>query len=185
MLKKEFKEKDVERMRNLIKGKHNNKTTVSIGYKKSDTHHKEGDIWEEDGRKWTIKNGIKQNVTKNDKAKEAHIMPLLCPKCNNVMKKRNDKVFYNIHKMCFDCVNIMESRMMSKGTFTEYETNIQNDEIDNKIEDFKTFMYEKMNEKSSYVAENGDVERWVGKIDKDRVEQYIQEGVEYLEALKK
>ena len=184
MLKKEFKEKDVERMRNIIRGKSNNATKTTIGYKKTEEHHKEGDIWEEDDRKWTIKNGIKQNVTKLDKAKQAYLMPLLCPKCNNVMRKRNDKPFYKIHKMCFDCVNIMESRM-SVEEFAEYERKIQNDEIDNKIKDFKVFMHEKMNEKSTYVAENGDTERWMGSIDKERAEQHIQEGIEYLEALKK
>ena len=184
-LKKEFRKKDVERMRNLIKGKHGNATTVSIGYKKADTHHKEGDIWEEDGRQWTIKNGIKQNITKLDKAKKANLMPLLCPTCNNVMKKRNDKIYYKIHKMCFDCVNIMESRMMRDGKFEEYERQIQNDEIDNKIKDFNDWFNEALNEKSSYVAENGDVERWVGKIDKERAEEYRQEAIDYLKALKK
>ena len=85
-LKKEFQEKDVERLRNLITGKYGEKTRSSVGFSKAEEFYAEGDIWEADGRTWTIKDGIKQNITKLDKAKKAHIMPLLCPKCGKVMK---------------------------------------------------------------------------------------------------
>lgn len=184
-LNKEFSKGTVNRMRNLITGKTGATTATQVGFKKSQQHYKEGDVWEEDGRQWTIKDGIKQNITKHDKAKKAHLMPLLCPNCNNVMKKRNDKVFYKIHKMCFDCVNIMESRMMRDGTFDNYEKNIKNNEIDNMIKDFKAFIEYKLSEGAQgYVAENGDIERWVGKIDKGRVDEYVKETVEYLESLK-
>ena len=84
-LKKEFKQKDVERMRNLITGKQGKKTTTGIGYTKKKVHHEEGDIWEEDGRQWTIKDGIKQNITKLDKAKKSHRMPIFCPDCSKPM----------------------------------------------------------------------------------------------------
>ena len=61
VLKKDFNKKDVERLRNLVKGKAGERTTQGIGYTKKEEFHKEGDIWEADGRKWTIKDGIKQN----------------------------------------------------------------------------------------------------------------------------
>ncbi len=38
-------------------------------------------------------------------------MPLLCPSCKNVMKKRIDKQFYNIHKTCFNCVVDFEAEL--------------------------------------------------------------------------
>jgi hypothetical protein len=41
MLKKEFKRKDVERMRNLIKGDANNSSETQIGYKKKQIERKE------------------------------------------------------------------------------------------------------------------------------------------------
>ena len=66
VLKKQFQEKDIKRMRNLIKGEGDKATQIQLGYKKKQIDHKEGDIWEEDGRKWTIKNGIKRNFTKNN-----------------------------------------------------------------------------------------------------------------------
>lgn len=67
-LNKQFTERDVNRMRNLIQGKHGDKVGQSVGYSKQEKDYKEGDVWEEDGRKWTIKEGIKQNITKLDKA---------------------------------------------------------------------------------------------------------------------
>ena len=71
VLKKEFQKKDVERLRNLMQGKYGEKTRSSVGFSQAEIFHNEGDIWEADGRTWTIKDGIKQNITKLDKAKKA------------------------------------------------------------------------------------------------------------------
>ena len=60
MLKKEFKRKDVNRARNLIMGKTNASTNTQIGYNKKIEDYKEGDVWTEGKKTWTIKNGIKQ-----------------------------------------------------------------------------------------------------------------------------
>ena len=71
ILKKEFNKKDVERLRNLVKVKVQNVLSQGIGYTKAEEFHKEGDMWEENGRKWTIKDGIKENITKLDKFKKS------------------------------------------------------------------------------------------------------------------
>ncbi len=133
VLKKDFKEKDVQRLRNLVQGKYGEKSRSSVGFSKVEEFHNEGDIWESDGRTWTIKDGIKQNITKFDKAKKYHVMPLLCPVCSKIMKNRNDKPFYNIHKMCFNCVIDMEAKLRKEGKWEEYENKIHNNEIENKI----------------------------------------------------
>lgn len=185
ILKKQFQERDVQRLRNLVQGKFGEKTRSSIGFTKADEFHKEGDVWESDGRTWTIKDGIKQNITKLDKAKKAHVMPLLCPNCKKVMKNRNDKSFYNIHKMCFNCVIDMEGELRKQGKWEEYQRNIKNNEIDKRIEEFKVFIKEKLNESNDgFVTENGDVEKWVGKLDETKVEEYTNSVIEYLESLK-
>jgi len=185
-LKKEFREKDVERLRNLITGKHGKKTRSSVGFTKADEIYNEGDIWEADGRTWTIKEGIKQNITKLDKAKKAHIMPLLCPNCGKIMKKRNDKPAYNLHKKCFDCVVIMEHKMRVSGTWEKYTKNLHNQEIDHNLEEFKSFIKEKLSESNnSFVSEDGDVERWIGKLDEDKVNEYMESVIKYAKALKK
>jgi len=186
VLKKEFKKSDVERMRNLLKGKYGEKTRSSVGFSKKEEFHKEGDVWETDGRTWTIKNGIKQNVTKLDKAKKAYVMPLLCPNCNRVMRKKMDKQFYNIHTMCFDCVVDMEHELKKQGKFEAYENKIHNDEIDNKIKEYKLWINEKVNESNEgFITEAGDVEQWKGKVNKEMVAESVSEVVTYLESLKK
>lgn len=186
VLKKEFQERDVQRLRNLVQGKYGEKTNSSVGFSKAEEFHSEGDIWESDGRTWTIKDGIKQNITKLDKAKKAHNMPLFCPKCKKVMKKRNDKTFYNIHKICFDCVIDFEAQLRKEGKWEEYQTRIQNDEIDNRIKEFKLWVKEKLEEgNNSFVSESGEVEKWVGKVNKEKVEEHVKEVIEYLESLKK
>ena len=64
-LQREFKERDVQRMRNIIKKDYNAKTTTQIGYTKSNIEHKEGDVWEEGSKQWTLKNGVKQTITRS------------------------------------------------------------------------------------------------------------------------
>ena len=185
VLKKEFQKRDVERLRNLMTGKYGDKTRSSVGFSKKQEFYKEGDIWEADGRTWTIKDGIRQNITKLDKAKKAHVMPLLCPKCKKVMKNRNDKPFYNIHKMCFNCVIDFEHELRKEGKWDEYQRKVKNNEIDNHIKEYKLFVQEKLRESNeAHVSEAGEVERWVGKIDKDKVNEATQEVIDYLEMLK-
>ena len=184
-LKKEFKEKDVERLRNLVQGKYGEKTRSSVGFSKADEFHEEGDIWESDNRTWTIKDGIKQNITKLDKAKKAHNMPLFCPNCGKVMKHRNDKTFYNIHKMCFNCVIDKEHQLKKEGKFKKYQQNIKNNEIDNHIKEFKAFVEESINDSTqSFISEDGDLEKWTGKINKEAVDQHTEEVIKYLNSLK-
>ena len=66
-LKKEFSKRDVQRMRNIITGNAGGSTGTQVGYTKQLQDYHEGDVWEENGKQWTIKNGIKQTITKHDK----------------------------------------------------------------------------------------------------------------------
>ena len=184
-LNREFSEKDIQRMRNLVQGKYGEKNEASVGYSKPDDFYKEGDVWEHDDRTWTIKEGIRQNITKLDKAKKAHNMPLFCPKCKGLMKNRNDKEFYKIHKTCFRCVVLKEDKLKREGKFDEYQRKIKNDEIDNKITDFKAYVRDKLNEKNDFITEAGDIEKWRGNINEEQVEDHVSTVIEYLEGLKK
>ena len=186
-LKKEFQKRDVERMRNLIQGKYGSKTTTGIGYTKKHEHHEEDDVWEEDGREWTIKDGIKQNITKLDKAKKAHVMPIFCPDCSKPMTYWQDKNFYNLYKRCFSCQVDFEGELRVKGLFEEYRNNIINNDIDNFITDYSQFVEECLNNTSEqgFISEAGDIEKWKGKINKELVEKSKEETIEYLKSLKK
>ena len=183
-LNREFEKRDVERMRNLVKGKYGDKTETSVGYTPAETFYKEGDVWEHDDRTWTIKDGVKQNITKLDKAKKLHNMPLFCPSCKGLMKNRNDKQFYKVHKTCFKCVILKEDKLKREGKFEEYQRNIKNNEIDNKIKDFKDYVKDKLMEKNDFITEAGDIEKWRGNINEEQVDEHVKEVVKYLESQK-
>ena len=120
VLKKEFQKRDVERLRNLVKGKHGDRTTIGIGYSGEEQQsHKEGDVWEEKGKTWTIRDGIKENVTKLDKIKKAAV-PLFCPKCKQVMDKQLDSFYFKAYNECLDCRTKTETQMKIAGTWKDY-----------------------------------------------------------------
>ena len=185
VLKKQFKEKDVQRIRNIMTKKTGERTQAGIGFTKTEQFHKEGDVWVEDGREWTIKDGLKQNVTKLDKAKKA-AMPMFCPKCKGIMNHKHDKVMWSNHKQCYNCVIDFEHQLKVKGLWEEYQNRIVNTDIDRFIEDYKLFIQSKLDESNmGFVTEAGDVERWVGGINKDKVLSSLDETIKYLESFKK
>ena len=159
-LKKEFRPSDVERIRNLVNKDYTSKTKYQSGYKRTSNRHKEGDVWEESGKTWTIKNGIRQNITKLDSAKKLARMPLCCPKCNNRMNKRLDSKMYKIHGFCFDCVIDYEASLQKAGLFEEYERKMTQGNIKAFITDIESWITESLEDKMSFVTEQGDVEDW-------------------------
>ena len=186
VLKKEFNKKDVERLRNLVKGKYGEKTGQSIGYKKEEKFHNEGDVWEENDRTWTIKDGIKQNITKLDEIKKTHLTPLFCPNCKSQMKSKFNDDYYKIHKMCFNCVVDFEHNLKKLGLYEEYEKNIINSEIEGFIENFKMHVEEELSQSNnSFITEQGDVEKWDGGLNKERVLESLDKTIEHLRKMKK
>ena len=178
MLNKEFKRKDVERMRNLIKGKTGESAELQVGYRAKKEDHKEGDIWEEGGKKWTIKDGIKQTYTKLDKVRKEATLPLFCPNCGSLMKQRNDAKMYKIHKKCFNCVVEMEHKLRIEGKFKSYEReSIANNAADY-TDHLEAYLLESLNTSNQgYVSEKGEVERWKGGIDKEKLTKEIKQAV--------
>lgn len=188
LLKKQFKEKDVQRLRNLVQGKYGEKNGISVGYNKKQEFYKEGDIWEADGRTWTIKDGIKQNITKLDKARKSYVMPLCCPNCGGVMNNKHDKKFYDLHGQCYDCVIELENKIKAAGNdlWEKYTNRIMNADIDGFIKDYTNYVYDQMSiSNNSYITEAGDVEKWDGNIDRTRALKALNESVKNLEKLKK
>ena len=186
LLKKTFQKKDVERIRNLVKGKSGDRITAGVGYNKQSLEdHKEGDIWKDNGKTWTIKDGIKENVTKLDKFKKAAV-PLFCPTCKQVMDRQLDPFYYKSYGACVDCRAEFETKLKTEGKWKKYTDETYNKEIDKQIEEYKSYMEYKLSEKNnSFITEAGDIEKWVGGIDKNRAEQSMKEVIEYLENLKK
>ena len=176
MLKKEFKRKDVQRARNLIMGKTGDSTGTQIGYKKEIKEYKEGDIWTEGRKTWTIKNGIKQTISKLDKIKKEVFMPLSCPCCGKIMKKRLDKPNYKIHKKCFDCVIEFEHKLKIKGEYNNYRKKLISKNSLDIVDEMESYLLDAVNSSNSgFISEDGVIERWVGGINKKEYTKNIKE----------
>ena len=185
LLKKEFKQSDVQRVRNLVNKEYTSKTKSQTGYKKSSKRYKEGDIWEENGKQWTIKNGIKQNITKLDSAKKAIRIPLACPKCGGSMKHWLAKKMYKIHGFCFDCTIDMEAELRKAGLYDQYEQRMMQSNMKSFAKDIEQWAIDIMSNSSTYVTEAGDIEDWKSNSNKSKeilknVRQYISHLSEHI-----
>lgn len=151
---------------------------------------KEGDVWEEaDGRKWTIKNGIRQNVTKLDSAKT----PYWCPRCSKPLNHKFDIKFWRIRGHCMDCVIKDETEMRRQGTWEEYERKVMLrnyiTEVEDRIAELQN--YHDTFSKPEFIDADDTkilmVERWdvdVEKVKSDiradiqKLQQYLNETIE-------
>ena len=179
ILKKEFKKSDVQRVRNLVNKDYTSKTKLQTGYQKKQERYKEGDVWEESGKTWTIKNGLKQNITKLDSAKKALRTPLACPKCGGSLKHHLSKKMFKIHGVCFDCVVEMEANLRKAGLFEQYQKRIMQGNMRAFAKDIEQWAIDFVNVKDTFITEAGDIEEWKGdssNSDKrllDNVKEYL------------
>ena len=161
LLKKEFKESDVQRVRNLVNKDYTAATKAQTGYQKVYKSYKEGDIWEESGKQWTIRNGLKQNITKLDAAKKAVRIPLSCPKCGGSMKHHLAKKMYKIHGFCFDpCTVKMEADLQKAGLYEQYEKRMMQGNMKAFAKDVEEWVLALVEEDNSFVTEDGVIEDW-------------------------
>jgi hypothetical protein len=80
--------------------------------------YKEGDVWDDnDGKQWTIKNGIKQSISKLESAR----MPMFCPFCKKTMSGRINTKFWRLRGKCEDCVLKEEVQIRLSGDWEQYE----------------------------------------------------------------
>ncbi len=163
ILKKEFAQRDVKRIRDLVTKKYGEATGIQTGYSKQHVDHVEGDVWEENGKNWTIKDGIKQNITKLDVFREMSAIPLLCPSCNNFMKTIYDKKMYSIHKMCMNCVSTFETQLKTQGKYEEYAKNLISGNIKHFLKEYEEFLNDPaILNNNSFVSEDGVIDKWAG-----------------------
>lgn len=178
-LKKEFSKKDVTRMRNLITGKSEDRTQVLSGYEKESQDHKEGDVWEDSGRTWTIKNGIKQTVSKQDKLKKLVIMPLACPCCKKAMKVTDiNKKMYAIHGTCLDCVLEKEKDIKISGKWEEYVSQNMTQNKNAELADVQKSLEEWLDQTDDFISESGEKEGWTKgnkKVMYDQIKTKLEE----------
>ena len=117
-MKKAISEEKVQRMRNIVTGNHDKAVKVQSGYS-SNIKRSEGDVWEDRGKTWTIKNGVKQSLSKMQMVRDLVKMPLTCPSCGNVMKGQFDKHHWKIDKKCLGCFAKDQTKLTATGTWEE------------------------------------------------------------------
>jgi hypothetical protein len=102
------------------------------------------------------------------------------------MDKQLDPFYFKAYNECLDCRTVTETQMKISGTWDTYRIKTFNAEIDNQIEEYKSYFENVLvDTANSYVSENGEVQKWVGGIDKDRAQQSLDEVITYLNSLKK
>ena len=129
---------------------------------KKHVKHVEGDTWEERGKLWTIKNGIKRTVTKMDEARKDFLVPLACPKCGSAMKGQLDAKMWSINKSCFNCLVATEHEIRKAGKWDEYEKKKVLANATGFVKDLENFFEEFSAESvtKAHVTEDGIIERW-------------------------
>ena len=145
---------------------------------------KEGDVWEDiNGKKWTIKNGIRQSVTKLDDAKT----PWWCPRCNKPMNHRFDIKFWRIRGHCMDCVIKDETEIRRQGKWEEYERKIMLRnyiaQVEDKIAELQSYHDEVSKPEFLIMNENEKtvlmMEKW--DINIDKLKSDIRDDIETLQ----
>jgi len=162
---------NLRRVKNILDGNFTGKTLTSVGYKKSEEQHVEGDFWEDGGRTWTIKNGIKRNVTKLDSVRKAVQTPLSCPSCGNIMRKHIDKKMWRLRSKCLDCVVIEDTERIKNNTFDQYEKEVVGSNMEtylDQVSDFLDDYVDKLDSKH-FVTEQGDIEEWQSGFSKEQL----------------
>jgi len=142
----------------------------------------EGDVWEEQGKLWTIKNGIKRTISKMEAARKELLTPLACPSCGKAMKHHLDEKAWSTHKSCFECVIDNDHKMMKSGEWADYEKQVMLNNAEAFLKDFESYMKDYMSDSvsSSNVTEDGMVERWKD-VSQDHLEEIKTQVVEKLE----
>jgi hypothetical protein len=102
------------------------------------------------------------------------------------MDKQLDSHYYKSYGECVDCRAKFETKLKLEGKWEDYIKDTHNKEIDLLIEEYKNFYHTKLNESTQgYVTESGEIEKWVGGVNKQRAEESLEDVIKYLEGLKK
>lgn len=181
VLKKEFTQRDVQRLRNIYNKQFGNTTVTQVGYEVKKEDRKEGDVWEENSKQWTIKNGIKQSYSKIQSIRKELETPMVCPECSNKMKDALDKRMYTLHKKCFTCVQSFETKLKLEGKYEAYAKEVMVGNARTFIKDIRSLVDGIEDGGTQYFTAEGEKEDWVGGVDTSLIKQKINQELDELE----
>ena len=102
------------------------------------------------------------------------------------MDKQLDTHYFKAYGECLDCRTVTETQMKIRGEWQTYTDQTFNAEIDQQIYEYKSYFEDLLSiSNQNYVSENGEVQKWVGGINKGRAQESLDEVIKYLENLKK
>lgn len=171
--------KNARRIKNILDGNITSGVSVGVGYEKKEIIHDEGDIWEENGKEFILKNGIKRSYSKLSNIRKKFILPFTCPKCGKTMKETiQNKKIYDKFGYCFDCLIEQDTKNIIDGSFQQKEKKFIKEnqvayigDLKQKIVDF----IDKIDSKH-FITEFGDVEDWTKGQDKEELKKQLDEG---------
>ena len=125
-------------------------------------NYKEGDVWTENGKDWTIKNGLKRTVSRMDAARKQVFTPLACPKCGGSMKHSLDAKMWTYNQRCYSCTIAMEHEIITSGKWKEYERARITANAEAFVEDMEMTLNDYIQDSVSKtnVTEDGLLESW-------------------------
>lgn len=143
--------------------------------------HKEGDVWEESGKTWTIKNGLKRTVNKMDQARKEQYIPLACPRCNGSMKGPTNEKIWAINKTCLNCLVDQEHDIIKAGKWEEYEKAKVLANANAFCVDMESALqeYVESSQTNAHVTEDGMIEKW-RDADKKHLQNIVDSEVQQL-----
>mgnify|MGYP000483205996 CR=1 FL=1 len=130
--------------------------------------------------------GFVYQVDELDKAKKSIIVPLFCPKCKKVMNKGMDPSYYLAVDQCFKCFKKFETQLKVTGLWEEWSNRTINGNIDSFITWYKDWVMDAINtSNNSFVSEQGDVEKWVGGVNKKKALEALNKTIAEWEKARK
>jgi len=164
----------------LIKKLFLNKESLKMSMSDIKETHKEGDVWVEDGKEWTIKDDIKMNKSSLSDIRKTIFVPHKCPKCNKAMTKRLDPKFFKLFNICFDCKIEEDNQRIIDGTFDDYEQEFMNKNKKTFLKDVQEYVTDFIDNTDGQhvVNEFGDIEEWEHNTDKTEMKEMFDKRIE-------
>jgi len=158
---------NIKALKQMLRGEHKIQTKTQLGYEehKLEEEHNEGDVWEENGKIWTIKNGIKISKKRGIKASELYSFPN-CQKDKCIKNQFNttiaDKQIGSKTGMCLDCTAAYETKLRINGEYEEYENRKITENAVNMYKQHKLEfdLLKDSIQHSEYINTDGTIEDW-------------------------
>lgn len=161
---------------------------VNLDMSESTQIHKEGEEWEENGKRWKFEDGRIISISRDAKTIQRVFTPLFCPKCKNSIQDNADETMYGLYGHCFTCQIEFETQLKIDGKYKEWESSIINKNIDaiktDLVGEFAEYKQYSSTEKYVYNEEGVKIDTISSIIDDKQVETIINEKLNKLENLK-